>query len=266
MTARQNLEKLGLARRPLALKHSGGSEKYIAEADRTQLHDDNDSEDEDNNDDDEYASEGEQDMQADHLLDSSEGEDDEDEDNDTPRAGPSKEPNMSKKSKSIPKGYARIIRDEKGNAIDVIMSAYDEPDQNGSDNDDDGSNAEEDNFNGETEDNEELDTPWGRPFATKEEEKKLRKAAEPVPAKTAALRGMSRGPIFFVSFALRHTRITPLMRNIPLTYHVAFNLLSLYTSEHPPIQNWNFGVKKNVKQLQNHNVSLHLQNNNILCV
>lgn len=167
-TALQNLEKLGLSRRPLALRQNGGLEKQVDGENAIQDHNDNASSSED----DAYASEDDNEDNA--TMDA------EDEDNAQPEAGPSNPAKKDKTSKDIPKGFARIVRDEQGNVIDVIMSAYDEPDV---------PEIQPEQAEGAQEEvDEDQETPWGKRFSSKEHEKKLRKAAEPVPAKSAALR------------------------------------------------------------------------------
>lgn len=163
------MEKLGLARRPLALRQNGGIEKHV-DADLLQQQGDKKEDGSDDDDEDAYASDNDDNEESMNATDSN------------AEAGPSNsQPPMDKTSKDIPKGFARIIRDAQGNVIDVVMSAYDEPDEP--------SEEQEELENLHDMQDEEEETPWGKPLAHKEHEKKLRKAAEPVPAKSAALRG-----------------------------------------------------------------------------
>lgn len=182
-TALQNLEKLGLARRPLALRQNGGIEKHVEDVLNEHAHD-NAEDASDDDDEDAYASEDDDDNEDDSMMNATSIDD-----NDTPEAGPSnshKKPTMEKTSKDIPKGFARIIRDADGNVIDVVMSAYDEPDVPSTQQDEEEDDNEESMEANTNEDDEK--TPWGKPLVSKEHEKQLRKAAKPVPAKNAALR------------------------------------------------------------------------------
>lgn len=158
-----------MARRPLALRQNGGTEKHI-DADLLQQQGDKKEDGSDDDDEDAYASDNDDNEESMNATDSN------------AEAGPSNsQPPMDKTSKDIPKGFARIIRDAQGNVIDVVMSAYDEPDEP--------SEEQEELENSHDMQDEEEETPWGKPLAHKEHEKKLRKAAEPVPARSAALRG-----------------------------------------------------------------------------
>lgn len=170
-TALQNLEKLGLARRPLALRQNGGIEKSL---DAEILQQDGAQANQASDDEDAYASDesmDEEDVAT--IMD------------EQPQAGPSSNPPMDKKSKSIPKGFARIIRDDKGNVIDVVMSAFDESDEEPEQEEEMAQPAEKVVDNDDSEDEE---TPWGKPLVSKEHERQLKKAAKPVPAKSAGLR------------------------------------------------------------------------------
>lgn len=168
-TALQNLEKLGLARRPLALRQNGGTERAPRTDSTLQG---NEQLNQASDDEDAYASESDEDDEN-PVATTLEQE--------QSQAGPSSNQPMDKKSKDIPKGFARIIRDDQGNVIDVVMSAYDEAEDHPDQPEEQAQSAEP-----ELEENE--DTPWGRPLVSRELETRLQKAAEPVPAKSAALR------------------------------------------------------------------------------
>lgn len=175
-TALQNLEKLGLARRPLALRQNGGTEKQV-DADSPQQNEAPSNQTSD--DDDAYAMASDNDEENPVATTSAHQE--------QPDAGPSSsssrsEPRMDKKSKDIPKGFARIIRDDQGNVIDVVMSAYDD-DTDEPQPEEQAPSAKEPVL---AQDDEE--TPWGKPLVSKDLETRLQKAAEPVPAKSAAVR------------------------------------------------------------------------------
>lgn len=177
-TALQNLEKLGLARRPLALRQNGGTEKHLMQDNQDQP-----SEQANDSDSDAYASDDDAEMDDDEDIATDE----------QPAAGPSNSssnnPPMDKTSKSIPKGFARIIRDDKGNVIDVVMSAFDEPDEEPEQQEQAQSAQGEAAVESVFDNSEDEDTPWGKPLISREHERQLKKAARPVPAKSAGLRG-----------------------------------------------------------------------------
>lgn len=173
-TALQNLEKLGLARRPLALRQNGGTEKQF-DADSTH-HQEGAQLEQASDDDDAYAVESDNDNENPVATASSSQQ------RGQPQAGPSSttKPPMDKKSKDIPKGFARIIRDDQGNVVDVVMSAYDEDVEPQPE-------KEEQPVEPETARDDE-ETPWGKPLVSRDLETRLQKAAQPVHAKSAALR------------------------------------------------------------------------------
>jgi nucleolar protein 16 len=199
-TARQNLDKLGLARRPLSLKQSGGIEKLVSDEQPQQ-----DNEDAASSEEDAYASDNDNDN--DNDIEDSDNATDDDNDNEhaQPQAGPSNtQPPMDKTSKSIPKGFARIIRDAQGNVVDVVMSAFDEPDEPPKLNT---IEAEEALIKSEQQaaEADDVDTPWGKPLISREHETRLKKAAVPVLAKSAALRGVSSLSLSYILlFSILH--------------------------------------------------------------
>lgn len=153
----------------MALRQNGGIEKPL---DGDSLQQDNANADRASEDEDAYVSDDSMDDEENAIMDGQ------------PQAGPSNPP-MDKKSKSIPKGFARIIRDDKGNVIDVVMSAYDESDEE-AEQEETAQSAEQVVENDNSEDEE---TPWGKPLVSREHERQLKKAAKHVPAKSAGLRG-----------------------------------------------------------------------------